>query len=513
MNFDNIYFQTNILKPNSKIIALSDIHGDLQSLIISLRDCGKVIKKKNNTFDPNKYDSDLEIELEKDLNEDSTYKSDLGYEWIGGETIVVICGDMIDPNRTKMCKKLNGHECTYYPQIELKIIMFINVIGAMAKNTGGNIIKLLGNHELVNTTSGEISENFISKYAFPIGFNNYYKGVSRSKIFNVGQEGFKLLFEGGCGILVKVNNWIFIHGGLASKPYEYFNELNQWFCNPDNQDTNSQTQWENKIQKSELDNQIGKSPLWTRNLGDPSEMSNRLDKSNELDKSNRLEKSNGLTKSNNNFCIDLVNLFKIFKGDGLVIKEDSNDLKLVIGHCVQSDLSIFQNELSYSNNSFEYGQTLGTIDLEKSDLQVDVIGGKIYTGKSIFNKLDKSKVFGISMECETGTDNLARLYRVDIGSSRGYDYFRGHDNMIITPEEEIKYIYSKTPQILIIEPTNKVTIVKSKIKNTRIHLPRPQYESAITNVPELDIHSSNNLHYKSKYIKYKEKYLKLKNLK
>ena len=31
---------------DTKIITLSDIHGDIQSLIIALRDCGNVIKKK-----------------------------------------------------------------------------------------------------------------------------------------------------------------------------------------------------------------------------------------------------------------------------------------------------------------------------------------------------------------------------------------------------------------------------------------------------------------------------------
>ena len=38
-------WKTNI-KSNNRIIALSDIHGDIHSLIIALRDCAKVIKKK-----------------------------------------------------------------------------------------------------------------------------------------------------------------------------------------------------------------------------------------------------------------------------------------------------------------------------------------------------------------------------------------------------------------------------------------------------------------------------------
>ena len=40
-------FETNISKPGIKVVSLSDIHGDIQSFIIALRDCAKVIRKKD----------------------------------------------------------------------------------------------------------------------------------------------------------------------------------------------------------------------------------------------------------------------------------------------------------------------------------------------------------------------------------------------------------------------------------------------------------------------------------
>ena len=80
------------------------------------------------------------------------YIDDLNYEWIGGSTHVVICGDFIDPVRTSVCTKNGNIECSYYPQIELKIFMFINSINRQIQ-TGGKIIKLLGNHELGNILS------------------------------------------------------------------------------------------------------------------------------------------------------------------------------------------------------------------------------------------------------------------------------------------------------------------------------------------------------------------------
>ena len=36
------------IDPATRIISLSDIHGDIDALIIALRDCAKVIKSKNN---------------------------------------------------------------------------------------------------------------------------------------------------------------------------------------------------------------------------------------------------------------------------------------------------------------------------------------------------------------------------------------------------------------------------------------------------------------------------------
>jgi hypothetical protein len=507
-----MYFQTNIIKPNIKIIALSDIHGDIQSLIVSLRDCGKVIKKKSSyPFDTNRYDLDMESELNKDLNDQSsntTYLDDLSYEWIGADAHVVICGDMIDPNRTKLCKKSNGDDCTYYPQIEIKILLFINAINKQAKNFGGKIIKLLGNHELVNTTTGEISENFISKYSFPNSIYNYYKGISRTNIFNVGNEGFKLLFEDGCGILVKINEYIFVHGGLASKSFDYFDELNNWFNNPENHVLNNSNQlaWNNKIEQSQLNDSVGNSPLWIRNLGDPSGMSDRI--------VNQISQNNKENNGENNFCSELNNLFTVFKGNGIMVKEKPTDLVLIIGHCVQSDLSTQQYQTSYSGNIYHSGQTYQSIDLSKSNSQIEVYNGSIYTGPSVFDRNDKSKVFGISMECGSNDNNLNKkpqIYRIDVGSSRGYDYFNGLDNKIKTPEDEIKFIYSRTPQILLIDKDNSVHIVKSKIKNTRIHLPRHIYEFGIAGVEQLNISNPANQHYKSKYLKYKEKYMRLKN--
>ena len=56
-------WQTNIYDPSiERIIALSDIHGDIHALIIALRDCAQVIKKKIGHTIPDKSKIDMETE-------------------------------------------------------------------------------------------------------------------------------------------------------------------------------------------------------------------------------------------------------------------------------------------------------------------------------------------------------------------------------------------------------------------------------------------------------------------
>ena len=62
------------LKKYTKIISFSDVHGDIDALIIALRDCAKVIKKSDRLYKPNpdyKYtDIDSEINIRKNNNDD-----------------------------------------------------------------------------------------------------------------------------------------------------------------------------------------------------------------------------------------------------------------------------------------------------------------------------------------------------------------------------------------------------------------------------------------------------------
>lgn len=88
-------FSTNLhIDDKTRIIALSDIHGDIDALIIALRDCAQVIS--NHQSHKLLLDT-LHLDLNKE--EDAIkYKGteNLGFEWSGDNTHVVLIGDTID---------------------------------------------------------------------------------------------------------------------------------------------------------------------------------------------------------------------------------------------------------------------------------------------------------------------------------------------------------------------------------------------------------------------------------
>jgi hypothetical protein len=124
------FYETNIIDPNIEVLSLSDIHGDMQSFMIAVRDLGNLVRKKKSPareddkifkdekkkkqynlthykdFSQNTYDDNMEQILNLNLNVDEDiYIPDLNYEWCGENKHLVICGDIIDPNRTMECLK------------------------------------------------------------------------------------------------------------------------------------------------------------------------------------------------------------------------------------------------------------------------------------------------------------------------------------------------------------------------------------------------------------------------
>jgi hypothetical protein len=479
------------IKHNGRIYALSDIHGDMHSFIIALRDCAKVIKKRHSPLL-----TDIEILLNIDINikaNNEAFDPTFGYEWCGDNSIVVICGDIIDPIRgdTKNCYRNDTNNCTDYPQIEIKILKFINALNKQAIENKGRIYKLLGNHEF-NNIYGNYNGDSYKNYRFN-GPTHTYENVRRNELFHYNKPGYNLLFEDNCYALLKINNTIFVHGELPIA-----GTINDMIL---------------------INTAINRTSILNNNIGTFDWLDNRNWGSVQMITTRN---HNGTTDM---FCNDIIKkrLMEFMNTPNI------DNLRVVIGHCVQSSCTN-QCKLSIDattpildiNGNLQFKECFNTtFDNKKAQDDVIIVydGTSIYSGSSSPNNQDK--IFGITMQCQKNQQSALTpadffVYNIDIGSSRAFD--SSSINMIQKLEEENYFLFSRTPQILLIDNKDVIYIIKSKMKNTRIHQPRPQYEQRIKRLSEefkLLNHtdhelSLDNARYLKKYLKYKHKYLLLK---
>lgn len=175
--------KSGIFKKVKRIIAIGDIHADFEALLIAL------------------------------------YKSkciDLKGRWIGGKTVVVQTGDILDRGgRGAGIDSKNENE-------ELYIIRYLEELHRMALKKGGAVYSLLGNHELMNILGD-----------FRYTTENTSKGFggnlhTRKQLLQPGGRIAKKIACHTYGI-VKIGNWIFVHGGILPKHLNSFSikEINK----------------------------------------------------------------------------------------------------------------------------------------------------------------------------------------------------------------------------------------------------------------------------------------------
>jgi hypothetical protein len=572
-NLPHGLFATNYNIPkNTPIIALPDIHADIDALIISLRDCAKVIKIKNiamlldmnlrisiageiidihyatkyaakiynsivngNTYSTalekclyenpyiksnpsnieiiraNNNDILLESLLNLNLNTDENiFQADLGFEWCGDNTHAVVIGDILDGIRSHTFKFENTKNYTHqYYQLEVKIIKFLNLLDIYAVNKMGRVIKLLGNHELENMchfcNNSKENLHFRKKHSFSnpntkIEEKTYYKNYSRLEFFNFNKPGYELLRERGTGIILKINNNIFVHASLIEndkmKYYDY-SFMNNLINNKEikSKDYNDKIITYFKI-LSEKD--TGKSILWERSDGEFSRF-NILKNNDETD--DTIDEHTNINSTRDTYCNNLgLRLVKFCEG----ISEHSSycntqNLRLIVCHTTQHESSFPSKKSTHNiiehkthNNKITFSQ------LENSDRTTETFNyNKIYMGHPKRDYNNNDIIFGITTEC---IDFKHQIFRIDIGQSRAFDNTKyipkiteniDHDNYTNL------YLLSRSPQILKIID-NDLKIIRSKLENTRKHQPRIWLE---------DAYESKKLNsvYVGKYYKYLNK--------
>ena len=432
-------------KSNRTIYAIGDLHGDITPLIICLRDCCNVIKKiKGIKYTQQQIDNDMENELSKHWN-DSSYKEDLNYEWIGGNSYVVICGDLINNSRNGGIKPFE------YPFEEAKIFKFINAINEQAMKYCGKIFKIIGNHEF-DSINGELLTNIHRDNMVTEMTKNYdgYKqnSIDRLHYFKKNNPGAELIAKDNVYLFVMIRDFIFTHGGISS---DYFNvknlnELNKKYNKYINNSEDTTFDYENR----------GNIEYALTNI-------QYIDDTHKID--------NGLVKDRyfgqhdeeipiNDKCKKLENIFNNFYCD---LKKygytENQNFKLVVGHSTQNN---------YVNPKYTIN---ATFDNKIRDTIIDdIIVSNEFKSDSIYYGKEKKENNininnGISVSCPI--NGIPTIYRLDIGMSRGaYNMQNNNDD---------GYIYSRTPQILkiIYNENDKpiISIIKSSLENTRIHVP------------------------------------------
>ena len=498
-------FQTIITDETiRKIYSFSDIHADIDSLIIALRDCAKVIIKKDGFgYESGKPDRDAnrlcEINI---LDGDNEFVDDLNYDWNpeASNTCVVIIGDLLDGKRDGIYHPtMPAIPSHYKPQIEIKILRFINSLMIKAKEHNSRLIKLLGNHEILNMAESPT----IANYAFneDTSLRNYYRGDTRINTFKQGNHGYKLLMENGNGIFVKINNNMFIHAQLVDS----MNLVNYQAINTFLNDTTKlilDPKTRRPFNYLTLINELntGTSPLWNRDYSDE-----------------QIELRIG-TEHGERFCNKMrtTTFRNMFSG---IPDIDISKLRLVVGHCPQN----FSTSYNAANKTF-------TNVTKSADGIVEFVNPPSTIGT--FNT-QENIIFGITMECDkedTGKPNDHYIYHVDVGASRAFDQIAEAQTVIYpkcdnshntidckaNPNPHVYYekliLGGRTPQVLEFsgESLEQVQIIRSTIRNTRINQERKFYEDHVRAIPALGL---DNDYYNKKYLKYKNKYLQLKNKK
>lgn len=184
-------YTPSILPKVHRIIAIGDIHGDYKLTLSILKHCGVIEIKDDNII------------------------------WIGGDTHVVQVGDQIDKCKplhdTSVCSDPN--ETLHDEGSDGKILKLLSELQNQAIKSGGNVISLLGNHEILNII-GKMS--YVS-YLGLKEFENYTNGKVK---FNSGLDARKHAFSPSneYGLLlgctrnpsVIIGSNLFVHAGIMT---------------------------------------------------------------------------------------------------------------------------------------------------------------------------------------------------------------------------------------------------------------------------------------------------------
>lgn len=184
-----------------KIVAIGDLHGDILQLITILIH-SKLIQKKtsNECVSNNDYDID-------------------NWKWIGNSTYLVQLGDIFDGGGRSLEDNFDDNE--------VEIYKFLINLKKMAKASNGNVILIIGNHEIMNFNKNYnyVQDKSLHKclevnnedFSYKLHSNKKCSIGDRDKLFSIPEGPLSRSMSKSMKGVVKINNNIFCHGGISEK--------------------------------------------------------------------------------------------------------------------------------------------------------------------------------------------------------------------------------------------------------------------------------------------------------
>lgn len=326
-----------------RVIAIGDIHGDLNSAIQLLIVANVIqnieiqqfenyqilekkfmLNEKNQLIESNNFLTSKDIEKQNNKNEfnlvyryytsnnimfvkvvfDNIIKF---YKWIGEDTYVVQVGDQIDrcrPFNNKFCKNslLKDDEDS-----DLEIMLLYDSLDKLVIDSGkgGRVLSLLGNHEIMNVMGDMRYVSQKSLIEFSELNNSQYKQINKG--LENRQNVFKDIISKKMACtritILIIGNFLFVHGGIIDKLANHYkiidiNTIIRKFLT-------GHLKYNLKKDKRQLKTLLNSkiSPLWYRELGYLLPDSNsKYDKKCELIFNNVIDKIN-----EENFNIQIIN--------------------------------------------------------------------------------------------------------------------------------------------------------------------------------------------------------------
>ena len=234
---------SGVLPPVKRIIVIGDVHGDMKRFKDHLK-LAKIIDDEDN--------------------------------WIGGETVLVQLGDLIDscrpnklPDGTLACvDKLDSQGN------DLKLLKYLVKLHNKAIKHNGAVYSIIGNHEIMNVlgskdTSGYVSPKDFDEIIDLFNDKSINKYEARKKAFKPGNPIANFLACSKFGVLIIGSN-LFVHAGMIpeiSKDYTP-HDINKIIKNYLLNKLDNPIEYEKILFSSEY------SPFWTRVMGKlPTELS------------------------------------------------------------------------------------------------------------------------------------------------------------------------------------------------------------------------------------------------